>query len=225
MHVLVADDDAATRLVLQRALTQLGHTCVVAADGEEAWQALQERVADVLITDWMMPRLQGPDLCRRVRAASGAPYVYVIMLTSRQDRESALEGMQSGVDDFLVKPLRVDELRLRLIAAERICGLHRALAEREAQRVTTSRLEGVLLAAHTLEHELSNKLALTVGYAEMVAQDPELPERLREMALKASQGGTAAAHILDQLLRTTHVEETPWGPRVGTTIDLDRSVA
>ena len=101
MRVLVADDDTSCRLVLKAAVERLGHACLLARDGTEAWALFQTELPDVLITDWMMPGLDGPDLCRRVRQRTADGYTYVILATSLGEHEHVLEGMESGADDYL----------------------------------------------------------------------------------------------------------------------------
>ncbi len=129
MLVLVADDDTSCRLVARAAVEQLGHECLAAEDGEKAWELLTERAVDVLITDWMMPGLDGPELCRRVRSSDEHGYTYIIIATARSERDDIIAGMQAGADDFLAKPLDPFDVRTRLIAATRVTALHRQIAE------------------------------------------------------------------------------------------------
>jgi two-component system, cell cycle response regulator len=129
MRVLVAEDSALARAMLRHALTTLGHECLVANDGDEAWQRFQDDGADVIISDRMMPGLDGLELCRRVREHPGVPYTYFVFLTALTHKSEILEGMREGADDYLTKPLDIDELRARLIAAERVTSLHRRLGE------------------------------------------------------------------------------------------------
>jgi len=117
------------RTMLSDALTSMGHECLIAADGETAWQVFQVSGADVIISDRVMPRLDGLELCRLVRAHPGAPYTYFVFLTALTQKSEILEGMHEGADDYLTKPLDLDELRARLIAAERVTSLHRRLGE------------------------------------------------------------------------------------------------
>src|SRR5688572_16710053 len=131
MRVLIAEDSGVLRRALRRAVEGLGHECVEAVDGELAWQAFRENGADVIISDWIMPGLEGPELCRRVRAEPGRPYTYFIILTVLEEKQHALTGMRAGADDYLTKPVDLDDLQLRLIAAQRVSALHRRLAERE----------------------------------------------------------------------------------------------
>ena len=98
------------RLMLRNAVESLGHETLVASDGQQAWDILVQSGVDVVVSDWMMPGLNGPELCRRVRAQQGGRYTYFILLTTLADRRSALEGMEAGADDYLPKPLDIGEL-------------------------------------------------------------------------------------------------------------------
>jgi two-component system cell cycle response regulator len=138
VKVLVAEDSATDRLVLTRALTDLGHEWVAAEDGERAWEMFEQQGAEVVVSDWMMPGIEGDELCRRVRAREG-PYAYFILLTSLQDKAHAMRGMEAGADDFLTKPLDRDVLETRLAAASRITGLHRRLAQQQSELESLNR--------------------------------------------------------------------------------------
>jgi diguanylate cyclase (GGDEF)-like protein len=128
VRVLIADDDATSRLVLKAAVSKLGHECRIAGDGSSAWEELATSSIDVLLTDWMMPGLEGIELCRRVRQELSGRYVYIVLVTGLGDPEQVLQGMQSGADDYLVKPVDPFALRTRLVAAERVTSLHRQVA-------------------------------------------------------------------------------------------------
>jgi two-component system chemotaxis response regulator CheY len=127
LRVLVVDDDAGCRLVLQAAVQRLGCECRVATDGDEAWRLFQEEQPDVLITDWMMPGLNGLELCRRARQHSDERYTYVILATALDEHENVLEGMEAGADDYLTKPISPFDVRARLVAAKRVTELHKEL--------------------------------------------------------------------------------------------------
>ena len=140
MRILVADDDPVTRLLLARHLQRWGHEPVLTSDGEEAWRAFEAGEVSVVITDWIMPGLDGTELVRRIRAARRATYTYVVMLTARTDAEDLTEALDAGTDDFLTKPLDTGDLRARLRVAERIVGLEAKLADR-GQRLEAANTE------------------------------------------------------------------------------------
>jgi two-component system cell cycle response regulator len=129
LKILIAEDDAVSRTVLRRAVEKLGHECLVAEDGERAWELYKENPElDVIISDWMMPGMDGLELCRRVRDEERRGYAYFVFLTALGEREHLRAGLEAGADDYLSKPLDRDELQVRLISALRVTGLHRRLA-------------------------------------------------------------------------------------------------
>ncbi|HEY6191342.1 MAG TPA: response regulator [Bacteroidota bacterium] len=123
MRVLVAEDDEISRIVLLTKLKKLGHEAIPAEDGEDAWQAFVRERPRLVITDWMMPELDGLELCRRIRSQDREQYTYIIMLTARSGKKHYLEGMEAGADDFLTKPVDMDELTACLKVAGRITDL------------------------------------------------------------------------------------------------------
>jgi diguanylate cyclase (GGDEF)-like protein len=127
MNVLIADDDAGTRLLVSAAVEQLGHRCTVAEDGSEAWRLYRELLPEVVITDWQMPGMDGTELAEAIRALAGAPYAYVVVLTGAADEDAARRAMEVGADDLLPKPLDVAQLERKLIAAGRVTALHRRM--------------------------------------------------------------------------------------------------
>jgi two-component system, cell cycle response regulator len=133
VNILIAEDDPVSREILRRALVRLGHECVTARDGNEAWEMFQRLPVDVVISDRLMPGMDGIELCRRVREHTGSGYPYFIFLTSLGDRQDLLAGMRAGADDYLTKPLDAHELRVRLIAAARLTSLHQRLSEQKAE--------------------------------------------------------------------------------------------
>lgn len=121
LKILAVEDDPVARRVLHQALRNLDHEVLLAEDGEQALAVLEREPVRVVVSDWMMPKLDGLELCRRIRARPGADYVYFILLTGRTaDRANQGEAADAGVDDFLTKPLDPTELWMRLRVAERI---------------------------------------------------------------------------------------------------------
>ena len=131
MHILIADDESVSRTVLVRTLEQWGHEVEVVVDGLEACTRLIVPGAPPLaILDWGMPGLEGPEVCRSVRAAALRLQPYLVMLTARHTPEDLAEALEAGADDFLSKPFNRVELMARLHAGMRILNLHRALTDR-----------------------------------------------------------------------------------------------
>ena len=132
---MIAEDDRTSRALLKGALVKLGYDVVEASSGVTAWEALRETGARIVISDWVMPDIDGLELCRRVRAEPDKPYVYFIMLSGqRLAADDVTKAMEGGVDDFLPKPVDPEKLRMRVSVAERIVRL--------TERVRT--LEGFL---------------------------------------------------------------------------------
>lgn len=133
MRVLIAEDDGASRLVLRKALEELGYVVHVAKNGAEAWDAFQRQRFPLVISDWMMPTMDGIELCRWVRTLSDRGYTYFILLTARDTREDRLHAIESGADDFLSKPLDRAELASRLSVARRILEMEQRLREQKEE--------------------------------------------------------------------------------------------
>jgi two-component system chemotaxis response regulator CheY len=133
MRILIAEDDNASRLILEAAIGRLGHEFVSAQDGFAAWKIFQQTSVDAIISDRSMPMMDGVELCRRIRAAPGAGYPYFIFLTSFNDKARIMDALNAGADDYLGKPLDPDELAARLVVATRITDLYRQLAAQQAE--------------------------------------------------------------------------------------------
>jgi len=131
ISVLVVDDDPVAIAQLGAIAQAAGYDVKSAPNGREAWGLLQVARIPIVISDWYMPELDGPELCRRIRARTREPYIYFIMVTSRGGKQQYLAGMEAGADDFIAKPVDPDELRARLTVAERILGLRKELAQLE----------------------------------------------------------------------------------------------
>jgi DNA-binding response OmpR family regulator len=132
--ILVVEDEPSARCGLARAVTELGYRVRAAADGEEAWQLQRRAPADIILSDWRMPRLDGYDLCKRTRAAVGGRYTYFIFMTAMAEREDFLRAMEAGADDYLIKPIDLGELEGSLLAASRGMKLHRDAERARALR-------------------------------------------------------------------------------------------
>lgn len=127
MRILIAEDDYDSRRLLCRTLETWGHEVVATEDGAQAWNVLQHEPIDFVVSDWMMPELDGLELCRRIREARFDRYIYFILLTAKNNKKELVAGMEAGADDFVVKPFNKGELRVRIRAGERILKLQRDL--------------------------------------------------------------------------------------------------
>ena len=117
MRVLIAEDSLTQAVDLRRRLESLGHEVTVANNGRQAWELLQSKPVPVAILDWLMPQMNGVDLCRKIRSEKTLPYVYLILLTSKDHRHERLQGLRSGADEFLSKPIDTNELEVSLKTA------------------------------------------------------------------------------------------------------------
>ena len=130
MNILVVDDSLVQRRLLSKTLERWGYTVFEASDGVEAIEIIQRESIPMVITDWMMPRMDGAELCRAIRSEDGMIYHYVILLTSRNDKESMVRGLDCGADDYVAKPFSPGELAARIHVGERILGLQEELRAR-----------------------------------------------------------------------------------------------
>jgi two-component system cell cycle response regulator len=137
MRILAAEDNPVFQSVLRSMLTKWGYDAIVVQNGNEAWEVLRSPDAPRLaILDWMMPGMDGVEVCRRVRADLREPYIYLLLLTARTEAQDLVNGMEAGADDYLTKPFNAQELRVRLRAGRRIIDLQEQLMlTREALRV------------------------------------------------------------------------------------------
>src|SRR6202158_2499459 len=123
-RILIADDDALTRRLLQKTLEQVGYEVVAVENGRKALECLSSKVGPRLaLLDWLMPELNGLEVCREIRRHSEYPYIYVILLTAKTSKEDVVRGLEAGADDYLTKPFDLEELKARLRCGERILKL------------------------------------------------------------------------------------------------------
>jgi len=149
VKILIAEDDRPMRDLLQRLILTTGHQMLLASNGEEVLAIARQEQPDIVVTDWMMPKISGVELCGYLRSAGpGQPYVYIILLTARDRREDILYGLEAGADDYIVKPFDRDELVGRIRVGERLVRLEALLRGRneelEQSLQTIRRLKSLL---------------------------------------------------------------------------------
>lgn len=164
--VLIAEDNALLRAVLEGSLREIGYDVVAAIDGKDALSRIQSGYFPLVITDWVMPVMDGPELCRTVRSLGLEHYTYLILLTSRDSKESIISGLEAGADEYLVKPVTPEELTVRLMTARRIIDLESSLKQSmEEVRLLTMRdpLTGIYNRRY-LEDRLHQEVKRTFRY-------------------------------------------------------------
>lgn len=213
MNTLIADDDPVTRLLLSSALTALGHTVREAANGREAWYAWLTGDYPLVISDWLMPDLDGLEFCRRIRADPRADYTYIVLLTACSGKTNYLEAMTAGADDFITKPFEKDAFAARVRVAERILGLHaslraanteleRRVGERTAELAAALQAKGEFFSRAS--HELRTPMHHILGFAQLLALDPLAPEQQESVG----QILTSGRHLLTLIDRILAVSES-----------------
>ena len=131
MQILIAEDEPVSRRLLQKTLEQWGYEVVICEDGTSAWNALQAPDApSIAVLDWMMPGMDGPEICRGVRESGAQRQPYLMLLTSRTRMQDVVAGLKAGADDYLTKPVDREELEARLSVATRVVQLQQRLADR-----------------------------------------------------------------------------------------------
>lgn len=161
MKILIAEDDSVTRRTLEALLNKWGYTVLVCSDGAEACETLQAEVGPVLaILDWMMPHMDGLQVCRAIKASPRPEPTYVILLTAKEGGEDVVTGLQAGADDYVTKPFDREELRARVQVGGRVIALQLSLAER------VSALEDALLRVRQL-----NRLLPICSYCKKIRND------------------------------------------------------
>ena len=211
MNTLIADDDDITRLLLSSALTKLGHVVQEATNGAEAWDAWRGGEFPLIISDWMMPDLDGLEFCRRIRAESRAGYTYIILLTSRSGKTNYLEAMTAGADDFITKPFEKAAFATRVRVAERIVALHaslravntdleRRVCERTAELETALRAKDEFLSRAS--HELRTPMNHVLGFAQ-VLESESLTEEQRESVDAILGSGRHLLTLIDRILEVS----------------------
>lgn len=148
MKILIAEDDPVSRCLLEVTLTKSGFEVISTSDGHQALEVLQSKEPAIAILDWMMPGLDGAEVCRRARTLPTATPTYIILLTAKSEKEDIVEGLDAGADDYITKPFNRVELNARIKVGVRVTELQRSLADRivqlEAALARVKQLQGLL---------------------------------------------------------------------------------
>lgn len=216
MNILIVDDDEIMRLLLGSTLIKAGHRVQEAANGREAFDAWQEGEFTFIISDWMMPDLDGLEFCRRIRAEPSDHYTYVILLTARSGKMNYLEAMNAGADDFVTKPFEKDAFVARVRVAERILGLHDSLRAANNHlegrvRKRTAELQNALDAkSHFLSrasHELRTPMNHVLGFAQLLEMEPLTDDQSKSVE-QILTSGQHLLQLIDHILAVGRTAST-----------------
>src|SRR5262249_54362045 len=223
LKVLLVEDDRDARDLMEIVVAERGHEVVALPSAQAAWSLVQRELPPLMLLDWMMPGMDGLELCRRVRTLPGGDAPVVVVIPARAQTGDLAEVLAAGADDYLAKPFALEALEVRLAIAERQVALREQAREAVRKLEDAARLQGALLASATVEHSLGNQLALTMGYAELLATDPRLQRELRDYAHRALSGVEMAVETLNKLRHIMRVERSSMrgGPPL---LDIERSI-
>ena len=171
MKVLVADDDPTTRALLCAVLAELGHDAEQAADGDEAWRRFQEARHPLVVLDIEMPKLDGMEVCRRIRSSDERRETFILVLTGRDHPEDLAAVLDAGADDYVTKPTSVENVRARIVIADRRSVQDAARRKAETDLAVARWRAGIGEAAIALQHEINNPLAALLGHAELLLME------------------------------------------------------
>lgn len=219
MKVLVAEDDQTSRLMLKAALEKFGYGVETAENGREAWEIMQRPDAPFLvILDWVMPEMDGLRVCSLIRAEKTERPVYIIMLSSRQDMGDMVEGLDSGCDDYIVKPYNPRELRARVDAGRRILELQHRLVEQE-------KLRGVLEMAGAVCHEMNQPLQAVSGWSELILMKMGKDDPNYEKFMKIREGISLIGELTRKIMGISRYRTKSYLDETSRIIDIHDSSA
>ncbi len=194
--ILVVDDDNYIRIILQKRLTTHGYEVILAEHGEDGWQKAKSEMPDLIVSDWMMPKMDGLEFCKKVKNDEQLRYAYFILLTAKDTQDDRIEGIETGADDYLTKPFNDKDLLTRIKAGLRINALQKELVALQHQKAITE-------LAVTLGHEINNPLGimmLTLQVIQRKGDNQPIADVRKELEI-CIHNGKRVAEIVKRLSR------------------------
>ncbi len=173
MKVLIADDDDTIRALVSAVAVSLGHEPSIAIDGAAAWRLYQEQRFPLMVVDIEMPIMDGLELCRKIRSVDERHETFVVVLTGRRTREDLGQVLEAGADDYMSKPTTPDNLRARLVIAQRRMAQEAQRRAAEEELAKARWMAGIGETSIALQHEINNPLSALLGHAELLMLDEQ----------------------------------------------------
>jgi len=170
MNILVAEDDTAIRKMIANFLREAGYNVFEAADGIQTFSSIINLDINIAILDWVLPGMDGIQVCRQIRDKHHTSYVFIIMLTVKSDHEDLMKGFDAGVDEYLTKPVNLLELNARIKVGARVCQLEQRLKEKQKELADINMLKNKFIGI--VAHDLRNPIISIRGFSELLLKDP-----------------------------------------------------
>ena len=192
--ILIVDDDQYIRIILQKRFLSYGYTVFLANDGESGLEVAKAEAPDLIISDWMMPKMDGLEFCRLAKQDEKLRFTYFIILTARDTQDDKVVGIETGADDFVTKPFNDRELLTRVRAGLRINALQKEIADLQHQKAITE-------LAMTLGHEINNPLGIMMLVLQVLQKrsDTDTIGDIRKELRTVTDNGNRIAEIVKKL--------------------------
>jgi sigma-B regulation protein RsbU (phosphoserine phosphatase) len=215
MKILIAEDDAITLKMLERKLGSWGYEIVSVTDGNAAWEKThQDDAPQLLLLDWMMPSMDGIEICRKLKQQPKDTPTYIILLTARDQEDDIVAGLDAGADDYITKPFGNSELRSRVNVGRRIIALQNALLEKE-------KLQAVFETAGAVCHEMNQPLQVVSGVAELLLLDMKNTDPHYEKLMTIMEQTGRMGEITNKLMKITKYKTKKY--LKGKIVDIDKA--
>ena len=203
--ILIVDDDQYIRLILQKRFLSKGYTVFLANDGETGLEIAKTEAPDLIISDWMMPKMDGLEFCRLAKQDEKLRFTYFILLTARDTQDDKVVGIETGADDFVTKPFNDRELLTRVRAGLRINALQKEIAGLQHQKAITE-------LAMTLGHEINNPLGIMMLVLQVLQKrnDTDTLAEIRKELRTVKENGNRIAEIVKKLSSLENPQVKPY---------------